>query len=96
MISSAKSSVLANASWSYKTITSDYGLHSRYNFTYLASLPTKVVIVSSLIIQCRRPVATDEPGGVVAIGEGFMKGISKKILVTREQNAALKVRISDS
>lgn len=66
------------------------------NFAYLASLPTEVVIVSSIIIQCRRPVATNEPGGVVAIGEGLVKGISKKGLVARKQNAALKLRISDS
>ena len=96
LISSAKSSVLANASWSYKTIMSDYRLHSRYDFAYLASLPTEVVIVSSIIIQCRRPVATDEPGGVVAIGEGLMKGIGKKRLVARKQDAALKTRVNNS
>ena len=69
--------------------------NSRYNLAYLASLPTEIVIVSSIIVQCRRPVPTDEPGGVVAIGEGLMKGISKKSLVARKQNAALKARVSD-
>ena len=57
-----------------KLIMSDFRLNSGYNFAYLASLPTEVVIVSSIIIQCRRPVATDEPGGVVAIGEGSCEG----------------------
>ena len=71
-------------------------MNSGYNFAYLASLPTEVVIVSSIIIQCRRPVATDEPGGEVAIGEGLMKGIGKKSFVARKQNAALKARVSDS
>ena len=32
--------------------------------------------MSSITIQRRRPVTTNEPGGVVAIGEGMMKGIS--------------------
>jgi hypothetical protein len=66
------------------------------NYAYLASFPTEVVIVSSIIIQCGRPVATDEPAGrgVVAIGEGLVKGIGKKSLVAREQNAALKARVS--
>ena len=82
LISSAKSSVLANSSWSYKIIINC--LHSKYDFAYLASLPTEVIIVSSIIIQCRRPVATDEPGGVVAICEGLMKGIGKKSLVARK------------
>ena len=38
-----------------KLIMSDFRLNSGYNFAYLASLPTEVVIVSSIIIQCRRP-----------------------------------------
>jgi len=71
-------------------------LHSRYNIAYLASFPTEVVIVSSIIIQCRRPVAADESGGVVAISEGLIKGIGKKSLLARKENAALKARVSDS
>jgi hypothetical protein len=53
-------------------------------FAYLASLPTEVVIVFSIIIQRRRPVATDEPGSVVAIGEGLVEGINKRSLVARK------------
>lgn len=70
--SSANSSVLENALWSWTGLS-----YSRYDKkyirTYVSTLPSQVVIIHLIIIASRAPMTTDKTISIVTISKRLVQ-----------------------